>query len=151
MPRPKKKRSVHRPPLFSDFKPAGIRAGDLQPLRLALDEFEAVRLADYLGMDHAESAEHMNISRSTFSRLVEKARHKVALFLTEGGHLRIDGGDIHFQKNLIRCQSCGHMFNTAFDADLNQCPNCGSSNLIDLAGGYGHGNCCHRHHHRHRR
>jgi len=137
--------------LFSDFKPAGIRAGDLQPLELALDEFEAVRLADYLGMDHAESAEHMDISRSTFSRLVEKARYKLAMFLTEGGHLRIDGGDIHFQKNLIRCQSCGHMFNMAFGVDLSQCPNCGSSNLIDLAGGFGHGNCCHRHHHRHRR
>jgi len=151
MPRPKKKRSVHRPPLFSDFKPAGIRASDLGPLELALDEYEAIRLADLLGMDHAESAEQMEISRSTFSRLVEKARHKIGLFLTEGRHLRIEGGDIHFQKNLIRCQSCGHMFNMAFDADLSQCPNCGSSNLIDLAGGHGHGNCCHSHHHRHGR
>ena len=151
MPRPKKKRSVQRPPLFSDFKPAGIRASDLGPLELALDEFEAIRLADHLGLDHTESAEQMEISRSTFSRLVEKARYKIALFLIEGRHLRIDGGDIHFQKNLIRCESCGHMFNTTFDADLDRCPNCGSSNLIDLAGGHGHGNCCHRHHHRHRR
>ena len=151
MPRPKKKRSIHRPPLFSEFKPTGIRASELQPLELALDEFEAIRLADFLGLDHAESAENMEISRSTFSRLVEKARYKIGLFLTEGRHLRIEGGEIHFQKNLIRCQRCGHMFNMTFDADLNRCPSCGSSNLIDLAGGYGHGNCCQRHHNRHRR
>ena len=40
MPRPKIKRSVQHPPLFSDFKPAGIRAGELQPLELALDELK---------------------------------------------------------------------------------------------------------------
>ena len=151
MPRPKKLRSVHRPPLFSVFKPAGIRQGELQPLGLRLDEFEAIRLADYLGLDHAESAEQMDISRSTFSRLVEKARHKIAQFLVEGGNLQIDGGQIHFQGNLIRCHSCGHMFKTAFEVELDKCPRCGSSHLIDLAGGYGHGNCCRRHNRHQRR
>jgi len=151
MARPKKMRSVQRPPLFSVFKPAGVRRGELQSLELTLDEFEAIRLADHLGLDHAESADQMDISRSTFSRLVEQARHKIALFLVEGRQLQIDGGNIHFQGNLIRCHSCGHMFNTAFEAELDQCPRCGSTNLIDLAGGYGHGNCCRRHNRHQRR
>ncbi len=145
MPRPKKKRSVRRPPLFSDFKPTGVRAGDLSMVELALDEFEAIRLADYKGLDHADSAEQMGISRSTFSRLVDKARYKMAQFMIDGRRLHIDGGDIHFQGNLFRCHGCGHMFNVAFGEDIIQCPHCGSTNLIDLAGGFGHGRCCGRH------
>ena len=151
MTRPKKKRSVHRPPLYTSFKPTRIRGAQLQPLGLALDEFEAIRLADYTGLDHSESAEQMAISRSTFSRLVEKARHKVAQFLIEGRHLQIDGGEIHFQGNLIRCRNCGQRFQVAFDEVLNRCPDCGSPDLVDLAGRFGHGRCCHRHHHRHGR
>ncbi len=151
MPRPKKKRSVRRPPLFSDFKPTGVRAADLQLVALGLDEFEAIRLADHEGLDHAESAEQMGISRSTFSRLVEKARFKIAQFVIDGRRLQIEGGDVHFRGNLIECHACGHMFSMAFGADVSECPSCGSKNLIDLAGGYGHGNCCRRHQHRNRR
>ena len=151
MTRPKKKRSVHRPPVFASFKPTGIRGVQLQRLGLALDEFEAIRLADYVGLDHAESAEQMDISRSTFSRLVEDARQKVAEFLIKGRHLQIDGGEIHFQGNLNRCRSCGQMFHVAFEEDLNRCPTCGSPDLVDLAGTFGHGNCCYTHHRRHRR
>ncbi|MBU1700273.1 MAG: DUF134 domain-containing protein [Candidatus Eisenbacteria bacterium] len=148
MPRPRKKRSVYCPPFFSDFKPAGIRGSKLESLWLALDEFEAIRLADFLGMDHAEAADQMDISRSTFSRLAERARYKMAQFLIEGRHLRIDGGDVHFRGNLIRCQSCQHMFNSAFDLALEKCPSCGSSNLMDMANAYGHGDCCLNYHHR---
>jgi len=148
MPRPKKKRSVQSPPLFSDFKPAGVRANDLPLVELALDEFEAIRLADYEGLDHANSAEQMEISRSTFSRLVDKARHKLASFMIDGRRLHIEGGDIHFQGNLLKCHGCGRMFHVAFEEEINQCPRCGSMNLIDLAGGYGHGRCCGRHNQR---
>ena len=108
MPRPQKKRSVHRPPLYSGFKPTGVRTRFLEQLTLTLDEFEAIRLADFLGKDHSESAGEMGISRSTFSRLVERARHKVAQFLIEGEHLQIDGGEVHFLGNVIRCDDCGH-------------------------------------------
>ena len=148
MARPKIKRSVRRPPLFAAFKPCGIRSVQLQELALELDEFEAIRLADYMSLDHLDSAAQMGISRSTFSRLVEKARHKVAQFLIDGRLLQIDGGDIHFQGNLIRCLSCGHMFQVALDANPTRCPGCGATDLVDLAGGFGHGNCCRSHLHR---
>ncbi len=151
MPRPQKKRIVHRPPVHTGFKPTGIRAGFLQALPLALDELEAIRLADYAGLDHAESALEMEISRSTFSRLVERARHKVAEFLIEGRHLQIEGGEIHFQRNLIRCRECGHMLNININSDQTTCPSCGSKDLIDLAGGFGHGRCCRRHNNNQRR
>ena len=146
MSRPKKQRSVQRPPLYSNFKPTGVRGASLQTTELALDEFEAVRLADYEGLDHAESAEQMGISRSTFSRLVDKARHKIAHFIIDGRHLQIEGGNIHFQGNLLQCHGCGRIFNVAFNEEVNRCPSCESTNLIDLAGGYGHGSCCRNHH-----
>lgn len=142
MSRPKKERMVHRPPMFTSFKPMGVMRSELEPISLNLDEFEAIRLADYMGMDHAEAAEEMEISRSTFTRLIEKARHKISQFIIDGKGLYIEGGNIHFRGNVIRCQDCGHMFNITFEQLLDKCPSCGSNNLLDLAGGFGHGNCC---------
>ena len=145
MSRPKKERIVYRPPLYNDFKPARIPRSKLENITLELDEYEAIRLADYLQLEHSEAAEEMEISRSTFTRLIEKARSKISRFLIEGKNLQIGGGNIHFRGNLIKCNNCGHMFNTAFETDLDKCPSCESKNLIDLAGGYGHGNCCQNH------
>ncbi|OQX71270.1 MAG: DNA-binding protein [Candidatus Cloacimonas sp. 4484_275] len=142
MGRKQKNRIVHKPPLFSRFKPAGIRNDSLKVLALTLDEYEAVRLADYVGLDHAEAAEEMEISRSTFTRLIEKAHHKLSVFLTEGRQLLIEGGNIHFRGNLIKCLDCGHMFEINIENVVTECPVCGSKNLLDLAGGFGHGNCC---------
>ena len=150
MPRPPKKRSIGTPPLFSAFKPAGVRRNSGTALRLALDEFEAIRLADHEGMDHAESAALMGISRSTFSRLVEKARHTVARLLVEGCCLEIAGGEVHFQGNMFRCRNCGESFSVGFNFVLTECPTCNSTELIDFAGGFGHGRCCWNHHHRER-
>lgn len=145
MPRPKKTRAVDRPPLYTGFKPMGVQGRALATLDLTLDEYEALRLADYEGLDQAESAASMDISRSTFSRLVETARRKVAQFLVEGKYLRIEGGDIHFSGNRIRCLGCGYLFETPLEHDLEACPRCGSPDLVDMAGGFGHGHCCRRH------
>jgi len=142
MPRPEKERMVRRPPLFASFKPAGIRGRALARLPLSLDEYEAIRLADYLEMDHAEAAMEMEISRSTFTRLIEKARKKTARLLIDGTRLYIQGGNIHFRGNVIRCLDCGQLFNTDFQSDTLKCPACGGASLEDLAGNFGHGRCC---------
>jgi predicted DNA-binding protein (UPF0251 family) len=148
MPRPKNERIVHEPPLFTEFKPAGVHGRDLEHIALSLDEYEALRLADQLGLSHEEAADEMEISRSTFTRLIEDARKKVAGLIVEGKRLVIDGGSIHFRSNIIRCASCGYMFKTKIDTDMTECPQCHSTDLISLAGGFGHGRCCglHRHH-----
>ena len=148
MARSKMQKIVHQPPLFTAFKPMGVMKSNLQALPMSLDEYEAIRLADYLGMDHAEAADEMEISRSTFSRLVEQARKKTAQFLVEGKELYIEGGNVHFRGNIIRCQDCGHMFNIKIGASISKCPECESVNLINLAGGFGHGRCCVRHNNR---
>lgn len=142
MSRKEIQRIVHEPPLFSAFKPYGVHTGDLGEIQLTLDEFEALRLADQIGLSQEEAAEEMEISRPTFSRLIEKARNKMAEFIIGGKVLTIGGGTIHFRSNLIRCRNCGHMFKTSFEGTATACPACGSANLQNLAGGFGHGRCC---------
>ena len=151
MPRPQDNRIVHEPPLFSEFKPMGVRGRNLEQILLTLDEFEALRLADFVGLSHAEAADEMEISRSTFTRLIEKARKKIADFLIQGKLLTIEGGSIHFRNNIIHCQDCGHMFKTNIDNAITECPACHSKNLLNLAGGFGHGKCCHFRHHNKRK
>ena len=96
----------------------------------------------WLILMHAEAADEMEISRSTFTRLIEKARKKIADFLIQGKLLTIEGGSIHFRNNIIHCQDCGHMFKTNIDNAITECPACHSKNLLNLAGGFGHGKCC---------
>ena len=142
MARPEKDRIVLNPPLFSEFKPVGVPSNSLIQVLLTLDEYEAFRLADYLGMSQLEAAEEMEISRPTFTRLIEKARKKIADFIVQGKVLSIEGGNIHFRRNIIKCLDCGHMFQINMSESLVECPNCKSKNLINLAGGFGHGICC---------
>jgi predicted DNA-binding protein (UPF0251 family) len=124
----------------------GVRGRNLEQILMTLDEFEALRLADFIGLSHAEAADEMEISRSTFTRLIEKARKKIADFLIQGKLLTIEGGSIHFRNNIIHCQDCGHMFKTNIDNAISECPACHSKNLLNLAGGFGHGKCCHFRH-----
>lgn len=57
------------------------------------DELESVRLADYEGKYHEDAAREMKISRATFGRIVNEARHKIAEALTQGKALRIETQD----------------------------------------------------------
>lgn len=142
MARPKNNRVVHEPPLFSDFKPLGVKGKDLEQLLFSLDEFEAIRLADYMGMSQEEAAKEMEISRPTFTRLIEKARKKLSEFIIQGKMLSIEGGNVHFRNNILKCQSCGNMHRTKFENEIKKCVECKSENLTNLAGGFGHGRCC---------
>ena len=142
MARPKSNRIVNEPPLFSQFKTLGVKSQDIHRIVLSLDEFEAFRLADQLGYSHARAAEDMEISRSTFSRLIAKARKKIADFMISGGLLCIGGGSVHFRVNILQCKDCGHLFKVQFNNDISKCPECHSGKLLNLAGGFGHGKCC---------
>lgn len=94
MPRPCCRRQIGFVPGVTYFKPAGIPLRDLEESVLALDEVEALRLADLNGLYQEEAAEKMKISRPTFSRIVEGARRKVADALIHGKALRLEGGPV---------------------------------------------------------
>ena len=89
--RPKKYRRVQKYPLVSRFSPRG-RAGRPDELDLAMDEFEAVRLADYMGLGQKEAAKSMHISQQTFSRILKRARKAIADVLVNAKIIRIQGG-----------------------------------------------------------
>lgn len=62
----------------------------LEEVFLLLDEMEAMRLADFEGLYHEEAARKMDVSRATFGRILDRARHKVAEALLQGKALRIE-------------------------------------------------------------
>ncbi len=142
MSRPQKERLVDNPPKYSEFKPAGVAAKFLDQIELTLDEYEALRLADYEAMSQEDAAATMQISRPTFTRLIAAARFKISDFLINGKILNIDGGNIHFRENLFRCLDCGHIIKSNFNHTFERCPVCLSPNLLNMAGSFGHGKCC---------
>jgi len=136
MPRPKKERLIESPPRWQRFKPVGVISRQLQHIDLLLDEFEAMRLSDHLGMDHLRASRYMGISRSTFTRLIEQAHKKMAQFVLNGGELQLTGGNVQFRENLYQCGDCGLFLRTSADTPLLECPECGSARLIDYAAKY---------------
>jgi predicted DNA-binding protein (UPF0251 family) len=65
----------------------------LEEVVLAVEELEALRLADLDGLYQDKAADQMGVSRATFGRIVEAARRKVSEALVLGKALRIEGGD----------------------------------------------------------
>ena len=92
MPRPRITRKVWLEPSVTYFKPAGIRMMHIEETVLSVDEFEAIRLKDYQGMDQTSAAGKMGISQPTFQRLLESARKKIADAMVNGKAIRIEGG-----------------------------------------------------------
>ena len=90
MSRPKKCRCVTCIPGAVYFKPRGIPLVDLEEVSLNLDELEALRLADYEGLYHEEAAQKMSISRATFGRILDMARHKITGAIVNGKALKIE-------------------------------------------------------------
>ncbi len=142
MPRPKIDKMVGKPPVFKEFKPVGIPKKNIPEVKMSLEEYEALRLADYEAFTQEQAAEEMEISRPTFTRLIEEARKKLTDFLIHGKNLIIDGGAVHFRENVFKCNDCGIHFSADFTEVVTECPECGSGNLDNLAGGFGHGRCC---------
>jgi len=89
--RPKKYRIVRLDPRISQFSPRG-KPGRPDEINLSMDEFEAIRLADYQGVAQKEAAKSMHISQQTFSRIISKARKSLADALVNGKIIKIQGG-----------------------------------------------------------
>ncbi|MBW3004342.1 DUF134 domain-containing protein [Candidatus Woesearchaeota archaeon] len=98
MVRPRLCRRVRFQPGVTYFKPRGVRMRELEEAVLTVDEFEAVRLKDFQGMDQEDAAKKMNISQPTFHRLVSSARKKIADAIVNGKALKIEGGNYKFLR-----------------------------------------------------
>jgi len=89
--RPKKYRIVRHDPKIIQFSPRG-RPGRPNEVDLGVDEFEALRLADYMGLSQKEAAKSMRISQQTFSRILKKAHKIIANGVIGGKIIKIQGG-----------------------------------------------------------
>ena len=98
MSRPFSSRHISVSPAVSTFHPSGLPIENLAEVVLTLDELESLRLADHERLYHEEAARRMNVSRPTFSRIIESARRKVAGALVLGMSIRIGGGPVHLSE-----------------------------------------------------
>ena len=89
--RPKKYRIVKLNPKIAQFSPRG-KPGRPDTLEITVDEFEAIRLLDFMGLSQKEASKSMRISQPTFSRTLKRARKIVANVLTKGASIKIQGG-----------------------------------------------------------
>ena len=141
MPRPHKCCLIAAPPTVSAFKPAGVPGRDLESIELGLDELEALRLADLEGLYHDAAAERMGISRPTFGRLLECARHKVACALLQSKMLLFTGGPVLMRgMRTFECAGCGARFGEPHGTGRPRgCPKCQSQNFCRAAEEHGSG------------
>ncbi|MBU1446279.1 DUF134 domain-containing protein [Patescibacteria group bacterium] len=96
MPRPRCRRRIGLNPEITYFKPSGVPMRKLEEINLTVDEFEAVRLKDLLGVNQKDAAAKMGISQPTFHRLVTSGRKNLADGIVNGKAIRISGGNFMF-------------------------------------------------------
>ena len=95
--RPKKIRKVAREPNTKQFSPRGTR-GRPGYNQLKVEELEAIRLSDHIGLKQAEAAKCMGISQQTFSRILRNARKCLAEALVLGHIIKVNGGVFKIEK-----------------------------------------------------
>lgn len=89
--RPRKYKVVRTNPKISQFSPRG-RPGRPEEVNLKVEEFESIRLTDYIGLNQKAAAQSMHISQQTLSRILKKARKTIANALINGRIIKIQGG-----------------------------------------------------------
>ncbi len=90
--RPKKTRWIKCEPGERCFRPKCKPVNKLEGVTMALDEFEAIRLADLEGLTQEQIAKKMKVHRSTVARILKSAHLKVADALVNIKAIKIEGG-----------------------------------------------------------
>jgi uncharacterized protein len=131
MPRPTLLRTIITPPMMKGFKPFGISMKKMESLSLLYEEYESIRLCDYEGLTQEQSAERMNISRPTLTRIYQKARTTIAKAFVEGKAIVIEGGNYQTNSSWYKCDQCMKLDSSILE--LHACKHCHSRKLTCLA------------------
>jgi predicted DNA-binding protein (UPF0251 family) len=119
-------------PDISYFKPRGIPMFDLEEVRLTVDEREAIRLSDLMGMSHEEAGSLMGVSRATFGRIIQRARKAVADALINGKAINVEGGNYKLvsKTRVFACANCSHEWEEPLGTGRPKgCPSCNDNNF----------------------
>ncbi|MFH1964445.1 MAG: DUF134 domain-containing protein [Acidobacteriota bacterium] len=127
MSRPTKEKKIGCHPGRRVFRPAGVPIRKSEIIRISLEEFEAIRLADVEGLRHEEAAEKMGTSRPTLNRILNSARKKVGTALTESRPLVVEGGNVSVEDvPEATCCRCDMKFREPAESTRTwNCPRCG--------------------------
>lgn len=87
--RPRRRRRIRFNHKVNYYKPQGIPLRNLEVEEISVEELEALRLKNIKDLDQNRCAEKMNISQSTFQRLLSTAYKKVSQALIEGRAIKI--------------------------------------------------------------
>lgn len=130
MARPTKFRRVEFFPENTYFMPRGKTKCQIEEIVLKLEELEAMRLKDIEKLNQEQCAERMKVSRQTFQNIIDSARQKVAIALTEGKAINISGGNYSTKHCKLKCLNCGEIYEMTYEQDRNTCPKCGSNEIM---------------------
>lgn len=92
MPRPKKCRRICSVPERNTFGPQDGTASEGVVI-MSVDEYETIRLIDYLGYNQEDCSAQMGVARTTVQAVYNVARCKLAESLVDGKQLIIQGGN----------------------------------------------------------
>ncbi len=87
--RPRRRRRIRFNHQINYYKPQGVPLRNLAVEEISIEELEALRLKNIDNLDQNECAEKMNISQSTFQRLLSEAYKKISRALIEGKAIRV--------------------------------------------------------------
>lgn len=120
MARPTKCRRICAMPTATEFIPRCERS-ITDFISLGVDEYETLRLIDYVGLSQEECGRQMSIARTTVQKIYTSARRKIAEALVEGYTLRIEGGDYSLcEGKNERCAFGACHFCTVEESGLNR-------------------------------
>ena len=83
---------------------------DTNTITMTVEEYETIRLIDYMNFNQEECAHHMQVARTTVQRIYNQARKKLAIFLVDGPRLYISGGSYELCDRHGSCNGlCEHI------------------------------------------
>jgi predicted DNA-binding protein (UPF0251 family) len=122
-------------PKINYFRPEDIALDRLEEECISIEEAEAIRLKDLEVLELEDCARRMNISRTTFSRVLGSARKKIAKALLVGKAIRIEGGNFKMAVRRFRCAN-GHEWDVSFEAMVKESPRfcltCNTKRIVPL-------------------
>jgi predicted DNA-binding protein (UPF0251 family)/predicted Fe-Mo cluster-binding NifX family protein len=93
MPRPRKARTLESLPAPVIYIPAGCTKHQAQPVEVAIEDFEIMRLTDGHNLNIEEAAQKVGVSRSTAGRMLERARRAIALGIERRAPVYLDASE----------------------------------------------------------
>lgn len=102
MARPKKSRRICSFPSVNKYNENKKSSSAIE---MTVDEYESLRLIDYVGLTQNECAKQMKVARSTITAIYDSARYKISDSIVNQKEIVINGGDFELCPNADHC--CG--------------------------------------------